>query len=390
MTTRPLQWVLVATIAAGAAACNREEPKTYTEATQAQPQRDDSWITTSVQAKYYGTDDVRGRDITVVARDGAVTLRGAVESESARQRAVALAKEVEGVKQVNDELRVEPQQTADARVPGPSAENQPTGTSGRSDVTPSWITTKIQAQYFANPEVKPWNIDVTTSNEGVVTLEGEVEETADKTEAVRIARATEGVARVEDRLRVKREMKAGDATANVSRPDAWLTAKVQSKYFLDDEVKGRDIDVTTNNGAVTLTGTVETEAQRRQAIAIARNTEGVRDVVDRLQVTPSSADTRQGSAEAHRDARDRTARPAPVADLSRPDEWITMKVQSKFFLDPDVKGRQVNVDTRKGVVTLQGTVSSAAEKQQAEQIARDTEGVARVVNQLTVSGSGGA
>lgn len=381
MSTTTVRWLLAATMVVTTAACNREEPTSDTAAAQPQaaqqgqqPQRDDSSITTSVQAKYYGSDDVRGRDITVVSRDGAVTLRGSVDSETAKQRAVALAREVEGVKQVNDELRVEPQQRADARDVRPDAGTQATGTSGRTDLTPGWITTKIQAQYFVNPEVKPWNVDVTTSNEGVVTLEGEVDAAEDKTEAVRIARETEGVTRVEDRLRIKGEPAGGGSDAvNVTRPDAWLTAKIQSKYFLDDEVKGRRIDVTTNNGTVTLSGTVENESLRRQAVAIARNTEGVKEVVDRLQIIAAAGDDKDTNLQ-------------PVADLSRPDPWITMKIQSQYFLDADVKGHQVNVDTKNGVVTLQGSVASAIEKQQAEQIARDTDGVKRVVNRLTVGG----
>ena len=66
-----------------------------------------------------------------------------------------------------------------------------------------------------------------------------------------------------------------------------------------------------------------------------------------------------------------------------------MKIQSKYFLDADVKGRQIDVDTNDGVVTLKGTVDTAEQKQQAEQIARGTEGVKRVVNQLVVGTSGG-
>ena len=68
---------------------------------------------------------------------------------------------------------------------------------------PAWITTKIQAQYFVNREIKPWNIDVTTHSNGVVTLEGEVDTAQDKAEAVRIARETEGVSRVVDHVTIR-------------------------------------------------------------------------------------------------------------------------------------------------------------------------------------------
>ena len=130
------------------------------------------------------------------------------------------------------------------------------------------------------------------------------------------ARETEGVTRVEDRLRVRgeAERETADTAVSMERPDAWLTAKVQSKYFLDDEVKGLDIDVDTNEGVVTLSGTVRSEAERRQALALARNTEGVREVVDKLQLTPGEpADTTAARERAETEQR----RMDPVRDLSR-------------------------------------------------------------------------
>ena len=395
MKTRSWIWALAAALAL-TAGCNREEPAETTATTtaeapaqqNAQFPQDDAAITTSVQARYFEDDQIRGRDISVTTNDGVVTLQGTVDSEALRNRAVTLASEVNGVDRVDDELRVATATaaagTARDQTAGPTTDVA--GTSGESgDVEPGWITTKIQAQYFASPEIKPWNIDVTTANNGVVTLEGEVDSADDKAEAVRIARGTEGVTRVEDRLRIEGE-KAGtareatDPAAGVApvpklpRPDAWVTAKVQSKYFLDDTVKGNDIDVDTQDGIVTLTGNVQTEAQHRQAIALARSTEGVTEIKDQLTVNAAAAGGATGASET-------------ATDLKRPDEWITVKIQSQYFLDTDVKGHRINVDTKSGVVTLTGTVASEELKQQAEEIARDTAGVTRVVNQLSVGTS---
>src|SRR5204862_8116871 len=66
--------------------------------------------------------------------------------------------------------------------------------------------------------------------------------------------------------------------------DTWITTKVQAMYFLDRDVKGMNIDVTTKGGIVTLTGTVATEATRQKAVADARSIEGVSQVVDKLTV----------------------------------------------------------------------------------------------------------
>jgi osmotically-inducible protein OsmY len=65
--------------------------------------------------------------------------------------------------------------------------------------------------------------------------------------------------------------------------DAWITTKIQSKFFVDDEVDG-DIDVTTNKGVVTLTGEANNPAARQQAEVIVRETDGVTRVVNRLRV----------------------------------------------------------------------------------------------------------
>jgi osmotically-inducible protein OsmY len=311
----------------------------------------DEQLRTRVQSKFYAEDTVRAHDIAVSAENGVVTLRGTVPDDAIKQRAVALAREVENVTRVEDQLQVRAGPTAPRAV---------------DETAPGWITTKIHAKYFVNPELKPWNIDVTTASGGVVTVEGTVDSEQDKSEAVRIARETEGVTRVDDRLRVS----PGATREQTERAlnaveDAWLTAKVEAKYFVDADVKARNIDVETRSGVVTLQGVVGSEDEKRQAVALARNTDGVREVNDQLKVDASLRGARSGA-------------------MDRPDLWITTKIQSKYFLDPDVKGHQINVDTTKGVVTLKGFVDNAEQKQEAEQIARDTTGVQRVVNQLTV------
>lgn len=404
---------LVLMIGAGAAACDRstEAPPPVTDAAVTQPAipRSDSWITTSVQAKYYGDDEVRGGNVDVSSANGVVTLRGTVQDQQARQRAVALARDVEGVTRVEDQLQVETQQQASASggvSPEPATParggQQATGTTGpggkepasgggdagaggSATLTPAWITTKITAQYFANPDVKPWNVDVTTTGGGVVTLRGDVGNQRARTEALRIARETEGVSRVEDQLRIQGEARTGDASAAAARaesgpdqPDTWVTAKVQSKYFLDDDVKGRDIDVTTKGGVVTLSGTVVSEAERRQAVALARNTEGVRDVTDNLQVHNQAAAKGPGSGSIEK---------VPTLDVAANDTRITTRIQSNFFLDRQLKSHDIAVNTRKGVVTLKGQVPAAPLKEEAERIARETSGVSRVINEITVAGN---
>jgi len=72
--------------------------------------------------------------------------------------------------------------------------------------------------------------------------------------------------------------------AKTTLEDGALTAKIKSKMALDDTIQFTRIDVDTANRVVTLTGTVETDAQRQRALQLARETDGVQKVVDRIKV----------------------------------------------------------------------------------------------------------
>jgi len=69
--------------------------------------------------------------------------------------------------------------------------------------------------------------------------------------------------------------------------DSALTAKIKSKMALDDHVEARDINIDTSATIVTLTGIVKSNDERDRAVRLARDTEGVTKVVDRLQVRKS-------------------------------------------------------------------------------------------------------
>jgi hyperosmotically inducible protein len=66
------------------------------------------------------------------------------------------------------------------------------------------------------------------------------------------------------------------------------------------------------------------------------------------------------------------------------DGWITAKITTKLADEKELKNSKVNVDTKDRVVTLKGTVASNTAKARAASVAEGTEGVARVVNELTV------
>ena len=78
-------------------------------------------------------------------------------------------------------------------------------------------------------------------------------------------------------------------TVACGQSDAGITTNVKTKMAADDMVKAYQVDVTTQNRVVTLSGEVETAAARDRAIEIARATEGVSDVIDQLRVADTAA-----------------------------------------------------------------------------------------------------
>lgn len=178
------------------------------------------------------------------------------------------------------------------------------------------------------------------------------------------------------------------AVVACSQSDPGITTAVKSKLTADDTVKAYQIDVDTKDRVVTLSGTVETGAQRDQAVLLARQTDGVREVVDQITVNadtaPTTGNLRDEAAEEAREARQEGREAAARSGDVISDAAVTSAVKSKFLADTTVAGLKIDVDTRDGAVSLNGTVSSKAEADRAVALARETDGVKRVVSNLTI------
>jgi len=181
--------------------------------------------------------------------------------------------------------------------------------------TDAGITSAVKSKMAADDTVKASEINVDTHNH-VVTLNGTVGSQAERERAVMIARNTKGVNSVIDDLRVgsvatsgsperdrdaahdrdyseSAKQTAHDAKVEMERAteetgevmtDAAITAAVKTKFLAEPGVPGTSINVDTNNHIVTLTGTVKSKAEMDKAMAIARDTKGVKRVVNHLKV----------------------------------------------------------------------------------------------------------
>lgn len=143
--------------------------------------------------------------------------------------------------------------------------------------------------------------------------------------------------------------------------NGWLTLKIHSQFIPDKALENSDIDVDTKDGMVVLNGTVATSAGKERAVAIAKATDGVRGVKDNLRVAPA----------------------ASGAGMS--DGWIKAKIASQFVTEKALDNSDIDIDVAKGIVTLNGTVHTNAGRTRAESIAKATDGVTSVKNNLKVS-----
>jgi len=192
-------------------------------------------------------------------------------------------------------------------------------------------------------------------------------------------------------------------------------ATASADHNLDERIEKRldtstlkkyNVKVSVTNGVATLTGTVATEADRAKATQLA-TIPGISRVENQLIVDLSAPTGTAGTMKAKaKEGAEKTKEGAEkvgektksgaekVADKTKEglsktgevitDGWITTRVKSKFVGEDLLKDSDINVDTNDHVVTLRGTVMSAAGRARAVEQAKEVEGVHKVVDHLTI------
>jgi osmotically-inducible protein OsmY len=138
--------------------------------------------------------------------------------------------------------------------------------------------------------------------------------------------------------------------------DASITDAVSDALFLKHGVPGYVIDVHSNEGIVTLSGTVNNIMAKERAVRVAETVKGVRGVVDRVQ----------------------------IADTGRSDAEVREDVRSALRVDPATDSWEITADVNSGIVTLKGTVESWQEKQLAAKVAKSVRGVRGLNNKIDI------
>lgn len=225
----------------------------------------------------------------------------------------------------------------------------------------------IWTAFALNRHLSPFNIGVKVE-QGKAVLSGKVENQVDKDLATQIAGDIKGINSVDNQLQIDPQVAAEPGTkANMAQhfDDATLTATIKSKLLWNSVTEGLNIDVSAAKGVVTLKGQAKDAEAKQLAGSLASNTDGVTEVNNLISL--SARDTQaikeQNQAQAN----------SVREEFS--DAWITSKVKSSLIYSRNLDGLNIKVDTKSGVVSLDGVVANYAEKELAVEIARNIRGV---------------
>jgi hyperosmotically inducible periplasmic protein len=145
-------------------------------------------------------------------------------------------------------------------------------------VDDSVVTTRVKTALIHDPITKAHQIDVDTRR-GVVQLNGFVDSANERTEAVMVARKTDGVREVHDNMKI-----SPGATVGEVLDDSVITGKVKVALAADPVAKAYQINVETKDGVVLLSGFVDTRDEKSQATTVTQGVNGVRRVDNQLDV----------------------------------------------------------------------------------------------------------
>lgn len=294
-------------------------------------------ITDAVEDEFLFDRGVPFNDIDVHVSDGVVTLAGTVNNLLAKKRATRLAETVKGVRAVVNKIEVAPAKKRSA----------------------SALKRDVEAALLADPATESYELRVDATDAGKVTLRGTADSWQEYHLAEKVAMSVAGVTDVVNDI---------DVAYESGRSDAEIRGEIESALGWDTLVDHALIRVQVNDGAVALSGTVGSAAEKRRA------------KLDAWVAGVASVDV--SDLAVAKWARDPELRKNKY--VAKSDEKIRHAVKDALFYDPRVTSFNVEPEVENGVVTLRGTVDNLKATRAAAADARHTVGVISVKNRLKV------
>lgn len=311
-------------------------PPRHLHAADDNDQITDMTITDHVEDELLFDHGVSSHKVDVSTTDGIVTLTGTVNNVLAKERAALIAETVKGVRSVINRITVAPSIL-------------------RSDQE---IADDVKSAFVDDPAADSWEITTKVQN-NTVTLTGTVDSYQEKELAGLIAKGVRGVKDVKNSIIV---------SYNSDRLDGEILNDIEQSLRWSVLVDHGLIDVKVNNGKVTLSGTVGSAAEKRQARYAAWVT-GVESIDD------SKLEVEDWARDEHR---------RKNKYVIKSSEEVRDAINDALLYDPRAKSFNIDPDVIGSTVTLRGKVDSLAAKRAAEQVARNTVGVSTVYNRLKV------
>jgi osmotically-inducible protein OsmY len=319
-------------------------------------ERPDAWITTKTKIALLTTEGVSATKIHVDTTERRVTLYGTVVSEQEKAKAVRVARDIEGVREVRNLLQVVPEKAEKAMK-----------------VSDADLKTRVTAALEKSKALADSQIDVKSVNAGVVLLEGKAKTLSDHRRALEIAAREPGTVRVASNIESPDQLADGEiwqagaydsakAEKSTAR-DMWITSAAKMRLMANSETPALEINVDTSDGIVTLFGTVPTEQAKQAASKEVRKVGGVKNVNNDLQVV----------AEAKADR------------VAEKDADIKKAIEKRLAVRNDLEDSAIKVEVSNGVARLTGNIDSQVDRLTALTTARGTSGVRAVLDALEIS-----
>lgn len=199
------------------------------------------------------------------------------------------------------------------------------------------------------------------SADGIVTLSGTLQDPDLRALAEDTVRELPGVMQVQNEISL--------ASEKGPKSDSWIAFKARTTLLTKANVSSATTKLTVKDGAVTITGTAESVAQRDLTAEYIKDVEGAKSVDNQLAVgRPASPD----------------AKPAMIEEKID-DASITALVKYALRSHHSASALRADVTTENGVVRLAGLATSSAEREQLGKLAQGVRGVQSVNNQMRLS-----
>ncbi len=295
----------------------------------------DKDITNAVKTELLLHTDVPSYLIDVTTSEGIVTLSGSTKNLLAKDKAEDIALAVKGVRGVVNNIELNT----------PTMQNQA-------------LDADVKEALRKDPATESYQITANANN-GIVTLSGSVDSWQEKQLATHVVKGVKGVKDVKNNLNIE---------YNKDRTDYELKQEIEAKLASDVRVDHGLINVSVEEKDVTLTGTVGSASEKRQA------------EMDAWVIGVEAVNT--DDLEVKYWAREENLKKQEF--INKTDEAIEQAIHDAFLYDPRVNAFNTEITVNNGVVTLSGKVDNLKAKRAAENDARNVVGVYSVRNMIDV------